>query len=463
MRLWDLDKESKEPKQLGRMGGPLVAFSLSGDGKTLATASGDNQLRIFDFPKGDERNRFGGHTGGMLALARTPDGKTLITGGRDKIVRLWEVETGKPRGERRGHGGWVEALALSADGKVLATGAGDGLVRLWDSSGRFLTRLSGHVGPVKTLAFGDGVLASGGADTTVVLWDVSAILRDAKPQKQTLTEDRLGACWKDLASEDGDRAYQTVQSLILAGDQAVTLFDKRIKPVSTEQLAKLLSDLDNEDPPKREKAQVELESMGRVIEPALRKALASNPTPHAKLMLTELLALLDDKRFSPHRVRELRAVEVLEGIGTPAAKEALTVLAKGAPGAEVTIDAILGHPREQQPAAQGRVAAALRPLLLGLPRRPRAVGQYLGRLHGRVRADPAVRAVHRERGGRDRPGPLVAVLLARPRWRAAAWRAGGRQIGQTRGLPGRRPSAPQDHGGEPVARSRGRSSPKGEG
>jgi hypothetical protein len=47
----------------------------------------------------------------------------------------------------------------------------------------------------------------------------------------------------------------------------------------------------------------------------------------------------DQAEMSPGRLGQLRAVELLEGIGSPAAKGLLLELAKGAVGAPLTLDA----------------------------------------------------------------------------------------------------------------------------
>jgi hypothetical protein len=79
--------------------------------------------------------------------------------------------------------------------------------------------------------------------------------------------------------------------------------------------------------------------VGRHAEPALRKALAGKPCLEVKQRLEALLQRLESARLSPDTVRQVRAVEALEAIGTPAAREVLGQLAVGPPGTHLTREA----------------------------------------------------------------------------------------------------------------------------
>jgi hypothetical protein len=73
--------------------------------------------------------------------------------------------------------------------------------------------------------------------------------------------------------------------------------------------------------------------------PVIDKALAGEQSPEARQRLEELRGKLTATELSGDRLRAYRAVEVLEIIGTPEARDLLQALANGAPGTVLTASA----------------------------------------------------------------------------------------------------------------------------
>src|SRR5262249_60090357 len=102
---------------------------------------------------------------------------------------------------------------------------------------------------------------------------------------------------------------------------------------------RLTARLDDDDSAAREAATAELAGLGDVAWLALRKAQQGMTSPEQRQRLAYLLEKLGDPAPSPGRLRDARALEVLEQIGTQEARDVLAALAKGAPSARLTRDA----------------------------------------------------------------------------------------------------------------------------
>jgi serine/threonine protein kinase/Tol biopolymer transport system component len=200
----------------------ILCAAFARDGRTLATGSYDNSIRVWDVVTGHTLKTLNGHTNGAMTVAFSPDGASLVSGGGDWSVRVWDVATGATRLTLTGHTNVVTAVAWSPDGNTLASASVDRTIRLWNAaSGQSMTTLSGHTGPVWALAFSpDGkVLASASYDKTIRLWDLStatvtrildkhtaSVLSVAfHPKGGTLAsggEDRMVMIWNTATGED---------------------------------------------------------------------------------------------------------------------------------------------------------------------------------------------------------------------------------------------------------------------
>jgi WD40 repeat protein len=286
---------------------PVGKPAFSADGRFLAMngAEPDDQpgaVVVWDVAEGREALTLASGTAGFLAF--TPDGRYLATAGREALC-LWELASGRevlrhPRPEafHGWHGpSFASSLALAPDGGSAATGL---------------------------------------LDTTVLLWS----LRPGDEATGAAAD--LRRLWSDLAGPDARRAYAAIWALAHGPrEKVLALLAGALAPVQAADPArvrKLLADLAAARFTLRQAASDELGRLGEGVHPALRQALTVDPPLEVRRRLEKLLTV-PATLAAGERLREVRAVEVLERIGTPEARQALERLGGGAPEARLTREA----------------------------------------------------------------------------------------------------------------------------
>jgi len=210
-------------------------------------------------------------------------------------------------------------------------------VRVCDAdAGRECRTFRGHRGRVYDLAFApDGRrLASASGDTTALVWDLGGLPGPAPAAPVTAGE--ADALWAALGGAEAAAARRAVLRLAASPPAALALLGERLKHLPAPDPAKVqrwLSDLDDDAFAVRSRAFEGLKNEGAAAGPALRRALAARPSPEARRHLEELVARLDGPSCpTPAALAAVRGVEVLERIGTPAARRLLEELARLTPG-----------------------------------------------------------------------------------------------------------------------------------
>ncbi|HTU90359.1 MAG TPA: sigma-70 family RNA polymerase sigma factor [Gemmataceae bacterium] len=286
----------------------MGSLSFSPDSKLIAYGGNlggtETRIQLMDASSGGNLLTVSADDGRLWTF--TPDGRYLAAAG-EKILRLWELATGKEVLNRRfapmdspsplRNFGSVSCLAIAPDGRSIATGL---------------------------------------RDTNLFVWD----LAPATQQKYKLSSADLERIWNELAGDDAARAYRALGMLIADPERAVPFLRERLQPVKEDapRIRQLIADLDSDQFSIRDAAYKELEKMDDAAHAVLRQALPQAASLELRRRVETLLSVPWIVR-SPEKLRQIRAVTVLEQIGDAAARRVLERLAGGAAEARQTREA----------------------------------------------------------------------------------------------------------------------------
>ena len=367
----------------------VMGATFSPDGKILATAETE-AVGLWDAASGKPVHHLAAGSNRISAVTFSRDGKRLLGFEQDKLVRAWDVATGKEvrpdppaeppaeplelsadrrvlatvdgarirsgvyeppaTGTRRGLPGPIHehGLAVSPDRRLVAITHDPAALSVWElATGKvvFTVCADPRDAPAGPLAFApDGKrLVTAAPGGTLLVWSLAPAKADARqPEK----------LWEELVGGAPAAAYRAGWELAEAGPQAVALLEKHLLPAKKvdpdADVRKLIKDLDAEEFAVRENASKELKKIGKPAEPLLRKALDGNPSAEVRRRIEELLEAGLEARpvknlppgiLDSEPLRTVRAIRVLEQIGTPEARAILEKLAKGDPDARETQEA----------------------------------------------------------------------------------------------------------------------------
>ncbi|KAF9022363.1 WD40 repeat-like protein [Hymenopellis radicata] len=218
----------------------ISSVAINASGEWLAFGAKKlGQLLVWEWQSESYVLKQQGHFFDMNTLAYAPDGQTIATGGDDGKVKIWSTHSGFCFVTFTEHSAPISAVSFAKQGSVLFSASLDGTVRAYDliryrnfrtftslhhfevflwsvQTGKLLDILTGHEGPVSSLAFspsGENQLISGSWDRTVRLWNVFGRSRAVEPW--SVSSDVLAVAFRP----DGKEA--SVSTL----DGQITLFD----------------------------------------------------------------------------------------------------------------------------------------------------------------------------------------------------------------------------------------------
>jgi WD40 repeat protein len=329
---------------------PLVGYrvNFSPDGRWLAAAE-PNRVIIFDTTHENPGYQFTFHQDILVRhVAVSPDGRLFAVELFHGHVMLLEVASAQRaallfRGISSGFNSRpmhsvsadAQSLAFSPDGRLLARARDDGMTTIFDVlTGEELASFTGHRGPVLSLGYSPDArrLVTSGYDTSAIIWDLTPVRASIKPlPRAALDAATIDSCWAKLA-EEPHTARQA--QLALAGDpeRTLPLLRRQLRPAAKndpKRIEELIAALDKPNFKDRQDAYSQLEQLGRIAAPTLRTAL-DHSSAEVRRSARALLDQLPAAPFTLQQQRILRAVELLELIGSPDAVTLLKELAAGA-------------------------------------------------------------------------------------------------------------------------------------
>jgi hypothetical protein len=321
-----------------------VRVAFSADSRELAlTAVADSRpvVLLQDVHSGVVRHVLKAGRGGqtILALACSADGRVAAADGA--TVYLWERASGqrlKTGGLPRGFE--ARQIVITDSGRVLVVGtqAGVGLQRTAvvvydaDRPAVVLTTPAVHRGAGLALCGRGQTLAVCDGDARyIVLFDVPP---GSPIKRAALNGEALARLWEDLVHTDARRAWLARERFVSAPEEAVSFLARRLTPAAALAIPEL-ADLDDDDFTIRRAAADRLAQAlkrgDRAVELALRGVIDTPRSLEAFRTAERLLAGAKPVPFTPDELRTIRAVGVLERIGSDDARALLKRLASCGP------------------------------------------------------------------------------------------------------------------------------------
>ena len=183
--VWEWQSESYILKQQGHFDS-INALVYSPDGQRIITTADDGKIKVWDTQSGFCVVTFTEHSSGVTACEFAKRGNVLFTSSLDGSVRAWDLIryrnfrtfTAPTRLS-------FSSVAVDPSGEIVCAGSLDSFdIHIWSvQTGQLLDQLSGHEGPVASLAFAPfaDIIASGSWDHTVRIWSIFARTQTSEP------------------------------------------------------------------------------------------------------------------------------------------------------------------------------------------------------------------------------------------------------------------------------------------
>lgn len=379
VKLWN-PTSGKETRSLARHSKCILSLCFSTNGRLLATGAVDGKICVWNTENGrivqettpirssidtlqflDNEHLVCGTRDGhvlicdlqtekvaeafrdMHPIVVSRDGRTTANGGlsqnAENVVEVWEIGSKRQLKELKGGEHPLHSLAFSGDGRLLAgeSKASGSSIVLWEVlSGQAIESFEDRLGAVvgrRLLLSEDGrYLVSFALGVGVLVWDLSSGSNDEPDEFRVRSTSEL---WEDLAGPDARAACRAVWQMAKGGKQVREFLRRKLKRVERmdgDVMSRLIGELNSETYEVRRAALRRLELLGEAAEAGLRKyAGNSELSAEQQRSIDKLLSRIDSDK-----IRQMRAVAVLERMPAMGGMDFLRELASGAEGAVLT-------------------------------------------------------------------------------------------------------------------------------
>jgi hypothetical protein len=153
--------------------------------------------------------------------------------------------------------------------------------------------------------------------------------------------------WDRLGSAEPAAAQQVIRQLAAMPEKTLPFLRQRVQPEKrpdADKIGQWIKDLDSTRYAARQTASVALEKLGRLVAPDLRKHLEGRVSLEARRRVEQILEKIEGSPDAPpplsfYQLRAVRAIQVLERVGSAEARAILETLAKGPPHLRLTMEA----------------------------------------------------------------------------------------------------------------------------
>lgn len=163
---------------------------------------------------------------------------------------------------------------------------------------------------------------------SMVTWLVSTAMLMAKEPLEP-PAGQIESLWTCLAKRDAVKAHKAMRQLVELQDTTVCFLEERMIPFQTIEptVQILIQELDDNQFQARERASRKLAEMGVLAETLLADAMKNSPSAEVRSRAGQLFKRLQHPVISdPHQLRTIRAISILEQIGSKSAKNLIAQL-----------------------------------------------------------------------------------------------------------------------------------------